>query len=140
MAKIGMEVEGIYKNINMRTMFVNAEEFLNGLHWPGNVQDVDQLYISDHEGVIDIYDDAKRIHDALNDFAIITVELREFKRPPIAHPNLEFMLYVAPCGFQHAPLYRTQIKLEHNLTVRACPLEQFIKTEPEDFAGDITLE
>lgn len=134
MAKMGIEVEGRFKGL--RTFFLTADEFNNLLgssKWP-SIGLYQQLYISDHENILDLAKHENLLHQAK--CVVVTVE--RTKVPLMVDASINIILYVKNDSFWNLKP-TDQVKFERDLFVSTMTLENMSITEPWEFENDEEL-
>lgn len=140
MAKVGYEVEGRLQGLH--TLFIDAYEWIH--HWSKSKEEmkrlnIAQVYISDHEGIVNwkVYED--EFQDLQADGIIVTFELTNLLEEPT---DFEVMLFIDGSTDMASIKYlrpNDQIKLEHQRFCLVAPVGTMYVTLPEDFEGDVEL-
>lgn len=145
MAKIGIEIEGVYHQGDS-TLFCSAEEYLNkrtGIAKVLNSGIVSHIYISDHQCVLNLDNLANYMMENHGEIDT-TVELTQLKDFPPARIRI---MYNAS---NHSPVEIIataehlrdtidQVKIDFELTCMVAPIEAFAWTSPEQFENDIEI-
>lgn len=145
MAKIGLEIEGVY-HIGDSTLFCSADEFMgkrSGIAKVLNSGIVSHLYISDHKGILDLDEAASFIRDEYSNIDL-TVEVTSLTEIPPARARIMYnannktsVEIIATCEFLRDEI--DQIKFEFERTCMVAPIETFALTSPEEFENDIEI-
>jgi hypothetical protein len=131
MPKFGLECEGEFQG--MLTVFCTVNEFyqLTRKELPGAVK---QMYISDHENVLDLTDPVLSEMDCNG--VRVTVERTSFDSAPWW---VNIMLVVDSASFWNLR-NQDQVKFTKDLNVYSIQKKSMVYTPPTEFKSDITFD
>lgn len=141
--KIGLEVEGRYKGI--MSLFVNADEIIPSFDKDSDIRksldklldlhSIKQIYISDHENILNLTSKSLLIRE----FGSYILTVERTIAPKVCDSRIKIILTIDSYSFWN--LRDTdQIKFSKDNHVYCIPKEAMIKTHPDDFKGDCTVQ
>jgi hypothetical protein len=134
--KVGIEVEG--KHLGMKTLFCSRDELIEWKKMCSIIManlDIDQVYISDHENMLNLNIDPL-LMSLLTTVKMVTVE-RTYV-PEYVHRGIDVMLLINNSSFWNLR-GQDQIKFSEDLYVHSIMKDDMVKTVPSDFDGDIEV-
>jgi hypothetical protein len=129
--KRGIECEGEFQGLD--TLFIDASEF-KGMCGVKLLPPVKQIYICDHQSVLDLYH-ADLAWLALVEGYRITVERLQFEAAPY---YINIMLVVDSDSFWNLR-GQDQVKFSKDLNVYAIQKKSMPYTNPVEFTGDVEI-
>lgn len=127
--KIGLECEGEFDTVE--SLFMSAAEFMSCDDINGWT--VKQVYISDHNNELDLYD--SRLYKLYARGLRVVVEVTEFKEAPY---YVNIMLLINNDSFWNLRA-NDHVKFSRDLNVYAIKKKSMPYTDPSNFAGDVLL-
>lgn len=133
---IGMEVEGRF--IGVKTLFIQAEELpevSNYLIHKQRKEDVQQVYVSDNENVLDLNNNNPLRW--ISQKMLVTVERTRLDATPPPYVNV--ILNIDCPSFQFLKKHDQFKFVREDRTVECGTRSALTKTVAEDFAGDVSF-